>query len=394
MTMATTNEIFQEHLSRYLAANKRGKGEILTHVCAVTGLHRKAAIRKFRSLQLRDPAHQEGRGRHVYYTKDVDVALETVWEAANEPCGELLHPMIPEYVSILKRDKLWTHSDEATGKLLSMKEHTVRRRVSHFAWRKSKKKGLSATKPSLLKTIIPLFKGPWTDKPPGYGQVDTVAHCGSTLLGDFVYTVNYTDTATYWVIPRAQWNKGQEATKESMETIKERLPVSLVGLHPDTGSEFINWNLKHWCDTEQIEFTRSEPGRSNDNMYVEERNGHVVRKYLGYVRFDCLLVVPVMNELYDVLARYLNHFQAVRRTLSKERVGAKYKRRYEKKPQTPYQRMLAHPAVSEEVKERLRIEHGQLNPLLLKREIDRLIAKILKLQKIATTKFQKQSWSW
>lgn len=386
MTMATKNEIFQEHLIRYLGADKQTKGEILTHVCAVTGMHRKAAVRKFRRLQLRDPATQEGRGRKVYFTKDVDAALETVWSAANEPCGELLHPIIAEYVAIFKRDKMWKHSDEATGKLLAMKEHTVRRRVSGFAWGHHKKKGLSATRPSLLKTIIPIFKGPWKDKPPGYGQIDTVAHCGSTLLGDFVYTVNYTDVATYWVIPRAQWNKGQEVTKESLEAIKEKLPVPLLGLHPDTGSEFINWNLKHWCDDEKIEFTRSEPGKSNDNMYVEERNGHVVRKYVGYVRFDCPLVVPVMNELYDVLTLYLNHFQAVRRTLSKERVGAKYKRRYEKVAKTPYRRMLAHDAVPETVKEKLRTEHQKLNPLLLKQEIDRLIAKVLHIQKTTTTK--------
>lgn len=386
MTMATKNEIFQEQLARYLAADTQRKGEILTHVCVVTGMHRKAAIRKFRSLQLRDPAREERRGRRVYYTKDVDAALETIWSAANEPCGELLHSMIAEYVAILKRDTMWHHSAEATGKLLSMKEHTVRRRASGFAHRHPKKKGLSATRPSLLKTIIPIFKGPWKDKPPGYGQIDTVAHCGSTLLGDFIYTVDYTDTATYWVIPRAQWNKGQDATKESLKTMQKKLPVPIRGLHPDTGNEFINWNLKHWCDAEKIEITRSEPGKKNDNMYVEERNGHVVRKYLGYVRFDCPLVVPVMNELYDVLALYLNHFQAVRRTETKERIGAQYKRTYEKVAKTPYRRMLEHASVSDAVKEQLREEHEKLNPLLLKRELDRLIAKILKLQKTATTK--------
>ena len=183
---------------------------------------------------------------------------------------------------------------------------------------------------------------------------------------------------------RAQWNKGQDATKESLETIQKKLPVPILGLHPDTGSEFINWNLKHWCDAETIEITRSEPGKKNDNMYVEERNGHVVRKYLGYVRFDCPLVVPMMNELYAALALYLNHFQAVRRTETKERIGAKYKRTYEKVAKTPYTRMLEHPVVSDAVKERLRADHEKLNPLLLKRELDRLIGKILKVQKTAT----------
>ncbi len=386
MNMATKNEIFKEHLKHYLAANKLGKSEILTHVCVVTGTHRKAAIRTFRRIQLRDPATSERRGRHVYYTKDVDAALNTIWEAANEPCGELLYPLINDYVSILIRDKQWKHSDEATAKLLAMKEHTVRRRVSGFAFGHLKQKGLSATKPSLLKTIIPIFKGPWKDKPPGFGQIDTVAHCGSSLFGDFTYSVNYTDVATYWIIPQAQWNKGQAVTHESLRTIQSKLPVPIRGLHPDTGSEFINWNLKSWCDEECIDFTRSEPGKKNDNMYVEERNGHVIRKYLGYVRFDCPEVVAVINELYDVLALYLNHFQSVRRTEKKERVGAKYKRTYEKVAKTPYTRMLLHEHVPETVKATLRTEHEALNPLLLKKKIDTLLTKIMKLQKTATRK--------
>ena len=239
--------------------------------------------------------------------------------------------------------------------------------------------------------LSPFMPFTWNDKPPGYGQIDTVAHCGSTLLGDFVYTVNYTDVATYWVIPRAQWNKGQTVTYESMRAIQQKLPVSIRGLHPGTGSEFINWNLKHWCDSERIDFTRSEPGKKNDNMSVEERNGHVVRKYLGYARFDCPLIVSLMNELYDVLALYLNHFQAVRRTETKERVGVKYRRTYEKVPKTPYTRVLEHPAVSKAIKASLRKEHAALNPLTLKRKIDTLRSKIMKLQKTATTKPEKLS---
>ena len=215
----------------------------------------------------------------------------------------------------------------------------------------------------------------------GHGQLDTVAHCGTTLLGDFVFSVNYTDAATYWVVLRAQWNKGSHATVVSMKEIQEKLPVPWLGAHPDTGSEFINWVGKGWFDAEHITLTRSEPGKKNDNMYVEERNGHVVRKYLGYTRFNCRDVVPLINEMYAALGLYLNHFQAVRRTLSKKRVGAQYVRTYEKLPKTPYGRMLEHTAVSEEVKERLRGEHETLNPLVLKRKIDTLTNKIMKVQK-------------
>lgn len=380
MNMATKNDIFARYLKEYLKAPRARKSEILEHVVDVTRMHRKAAIRKFRMLQFRDWSWQEGRGRSVYYTKDVDAALETIWGAANEPCGELLHPMIHEYVFLLNRDKLWKHGNVATGKLLAMKEHTVRRRVFSFDRRRKKGRGFSGTRPSLLKSIIPIFSGPWKGLPPGYGQIDTVAHCGHSLTGDFLWSVNYTDAETYWVILRAQWNKGQETTQKNLALIKEMLPVPLLGIHPDTGSEFINWTLKEWCEKEKIKMTRSEPGKKNHNMYVEERNGHVVRKYLGYMRLDTPELVHAANTLYDVLALYLNHFQTVRRTLSKERVGAKYRRMYEKTPKTPYRRMMEHGAVTKETKEKLRAEHAKLNPLILKKQIDRLTTRILKLK--------------
>lgn len=376
MNMAAKNNVFEEKKKEYWKADKERKGEILDAVCEVSGLTRKGAIKHFRRIQMRDPATQTRAGRTTYYTKDVDAALYDVWDAAHHPCGELLYPMINEYVAILVRDGMWVHSDEATAKLRTMKCMTVRRRCTGLR-KKHDIRGHSGTKPSELKRIIPIFKGPWNDCAPGEGQIDTVAHCGGSLLGDFIWSVCYTDVVTYWCIPRAQWNKGQEATRESIVRVRERLPVPLLHLHPDTGSEFINWHLKGWCDEEGIQLTRSEPGKKNDNMYVEERNGHVVRKYIGYERLGCSLLVFLVNEYYDVLALYLNHFQTVRRTESKERVGAKYVRTYEKIPLTPYQRMMAHSKVGE-VKSLLKRKHESLNPLLLKQKLDTLYAKIMR----------------
>lgn len=375
MTMATKQDIFQEHLPAWREArgDRKKRGEITSHLCFVTSMHRNSVSRRFRSIQLRDPRLPERRGRSVLYTPDVTAALKEVWDVGDEVCGELLHPQIKEYVEILKRDRQWTHSDEATEKLLAMSEHTVRRRVAVFEKARGIRKGLSSTKPSALKAIIPIFKGPWKDLPPGHKQIDTVAHCGETLLGDFVYSLSAIDAAAYWSNTRSQWNKGQEATKESMQSIHDTLPSRWLSAHPDTGSEFINHHVKQWCDTESIGMSRSEPGRKNDNMYVEERNGHVVRKYFGYRRYDCPDVVPLMNNFWKVADLYLNHFKAVRRQIEKVRVGAKYLRKYEKVARTPYQRMLDHPAVSTEIKEKLRAEHATLNPLILKREMDKLL---------------------
>ena len=382
MTMGTKKEVFQEHLGEYLRASKKDKGRILDALRMITGMERKAVIRAFRREQMRDRTRPKKKaGRRVVYTPDVTAALKDIWIADNEVCGELLHPMIVEYVEILKRDRMWKHGTEATEKLEKMSLGTMKQRVGEFFKIRRGRKGGSATKPSALKRLIPIFTGPWEDKPPGFGQIDTVVHCGSSLLGDMAYTLNYTDAATYMVVPRAQWNKGMEQTKNSMREIKERMPFPWLGAHPDTGSEFINRFVIEWCQTEKIELSRSRPGKKNDNMYVEERNGHVIRKTVGYMRLDCVKAVAALNAVYDVLTPYLIHFVAVRRTLEKEKVQSKYRRTYEKKPKTPYQRILEHPAVTEEIKEKLRQEHATLNPLTMRREIEKRLGAMYDVQK-------------
>lgn len=380
MNMTTKKDIFARYLSEYLKTSKERKGEILNHVCDVVQIHRKAAVRKFRKLQMKDNSFPDKRGRSVYYTSDSVSALKTVWEAGSEVCGELIHPIIPEYVKILRKDNLWEHDEIATAKLLEMSEATVKRKTGVFMKAGRTSKGISSTNPSHLKNIIPVFTGPWEGKEPGYGQIDTVVHCGSSLLGDMAFSVNYTDVATLWVCFAAQWNKGERATQESLKRIKEKVPFKILGMHPDTGSEFINWFLKKWCDEEKIELTRSRPNHKNDNAFVEQKNGHVIRRFLGYVRFDCFEVIPIMNKFYDKLEIYLNHFVASRKCLEKVRIGSKYKRKYDK-GKTAYQRVLDHQNISDAIKEKLKKEHEKLNPLLLKREIDKLIEDILKIQK-------------
>ena len=380
MTMKTKTDIFKEYLEEYLKANKGQKTILLDHVCFVTKMHRKGAIRKFKVLQLCDPYKQEKRGRSRYYGPDVTFALKEIWEAGNEVCGELLFPLIKEYIDILIRDKLWKHGDGTTFKLRAIGLSTVKRRLGGFLKARGKRGGISATSPSHLKHIIPTFSGPWKDLAPGHGQIDTVLH-NDTMLGDAVYTLNYTDSATCLDIPRAQWNKGQEATLQSIKEIKKRLPYRWLMAHPDTGSEFINYLVKDWFLENNIKFTRSRPGRKNDNMYVEERNGHVIRKMVGYINLDCREVVPYLNLYYDVMTLYFFHFIAVRRMIGKERDNSKYKRVYEKIPKTPYQRTIEHKEVKIEVKEKLIQEHSKLNPLLLKKEMGKRLKKVYNIQK-------------
>lgn len=379
MIMATIKDIFEEYLEQYLKAGRTEKGSILKHICFVTNRHRKSAVRKFGRMQKKRKDKQNlgdrGPGRKEYYGPDVIVVLKEIWEMGDEVCAELLHPMIKEYVAILQRDRMWKYGKDVTEKLQKMSEGTMKRRIGNFRKARGKSRGLSATKPSHLKTLIPIFTGPWKELPPGHGQIDTVLH-NDTTEGDAVYTVNYTDAATMVTVPRAQWNKGQKVTVESMKSMKLTIEEYLehwLGGHPDTGSEFINHVAFGWFEENKIDFSRSRPGHKNDNMYIEERNGHVVRKHVSYIPLTCPEVVPVLNAYYDILTIYLIHFVATRRLLKKEKQGSKYKKTYEKKAKTPYQRILEHSAISDAQKEKLKLIHNKLNPLILKKEMDKRI---------------------
>jgi transposase InsO family protein len=166
-----------------------------------------------------------------------------------------------------------------------------------------------------------------------------------------------------------------------MEYIEKDTPFRVVEWHPDSGSEFINWHCYDWCEDRGTRLTRSRPNRKNDNCFVEERNGHIVRRWVGYSRLDAGEVVGALNAVYDVLTPYLNHFVSSRRTVSKERIGARWKISREKISKTPYQRILERNDVDEDVKTKLKQAHEKLNPLIMKDEIDQKLKTAFSLQK-------------
>ena len=381
MTMATKQEIIKDKLGEYLKASTKEKGRILDVLEDVTGMHRKALIRRLKTLQLRSSGYEDNRGRPVVYGKAVSAALKEVWDMTHRICAERLHPMIREYVTVLSRDGMWKHGDEVTGLLLSMSLGTVKNRIDAFEHIKAGG-GRSTTKPSHLKEIIPIRRGPWENPHPGYGEVDTVAHCGGTLVGDYAYTVQYTDVATIWTCLAAQWNKGEEATTNSMASIRERLPFQLRGIDPDSGSEFINWHMKGWCDERSVEMTRTRPYMKNDHARIEQKNYTNVRQFVGYVRIDNLDVVEIMNELYKTLEDYINFFIPSMKCIEKMRIGSRYVRRYDM-PRTAYQRVLEHPAIDESAKERLRTKYVTLNPRVLKQKSDRLLHALYAKKSVA-----------
>ena len=382
--MRTKKELFGIELAVYLKASRAEKGRVLDALQRQTGMRRESIIRSFRRFQLKSVGNEKKRGRKTYYTADVCAALKEVWEAANGCCGELLHPIILEYVSVFQRDEMWQYDDAVTGKLLTMSMATVKRRVSGWQCQLGNR-GISTTTPSAIKERVPLFQGSWLEVPVGMGQIDTVAHCGGSLTGDFAYSVGYVDVSSGWFVYRIQWNKGMMATKESLETIKKSLPFLLLHLHPDCGTEFLNEMVMTWCDEENIEVSRSRSYHKNDNGYIEQRNGHIVRRWLGYDRIGCRELLPKINRLYELVCLYHNHFIAQRLCVrTKILPNGKHRKVYEKKALTPCARLLANPKVGEEIKEHLRKERETLNPKTLHDKLIKMKCDILKANRLAT----------
>ncbi len=381
MNMEHKQGVFEEKLAAYYKGTKKEKGKTLDAVVEVAGLTRKQSIKRFRKMQRRDPCAIESRGRPRYYTPDCIAALKEAWEIGSESCGENLHSQIGEYIDIQIREKLWKHDDIATFKLRKMSEGSVKKYVGNFTRTRRNFGGKSTTQKSSVISMVPIRMDGWNEAEAGVTQVDTVAHCGAANAGDFIFTVNGTDVATLWGSRRAQWNKGQEATKQSIGAMRADSAFPWTEMHPDSGSEFINRICITYAIDTHIRMTRSRPYHKNDNCFVEERNGHIVRAYVGYDRLDVPQVVDALNNLYDVLTPYLNHFIASKRIVSKERIGAKWKVKREKKSRTPYQRVLERSDVSNDVKEKLRAEHATLNPKTMKAEIDRLTKVVFDVQR-------------
>jgi hypothetical protein len=368
--MRTKHEVIEDALLQYLRASKQSKKEILDRLEKVTHMQRKSIIRRLGVLQRRKEGYDwhDHRGRPVYYTPDVMAAIHDVWSISHELCAERLHPVLDEYVDILIRDRMWNHSDEATGKLRSMSLGTMKVFTQGFD-KVVSGGGRNLTKPSSLKEVIPVRRGPWENPPPGTGEIDTVGHCGNTESGLFSYTAQYTDISLLWVFLEAQMGKGKKETLWSIINMHKRSPFPIKGLDPDSGSEFINWALHTWCGQRHIELTRIRPGMKNDHGRIEQKNDKNVRKWAGYIRIDTEEKMEKLRVMFRPLEIYINHFLPSMKCVEKIRYNITHSSRKYDKPKTPYQRFVEHPKISKEAKIKMKEFHDTLNPKTLHDQI-------------------------
>ena len=381
MSPMATVEYLATMAQRYRAArSRREKSGILTEICATCGFHRKHVIRLLgRRGARRRPAKHSSRGSS-YDQAAITKPLTKIWLTANLPCSKRLKAILPLWLPGYEtlygplptdvRDKLRRISPATIDRVL---KHTRIKYTRH---------GRSTTKPgTLLRNQIPIATGQWQQQRPGFLEGDTVAHCGTTMAGQFAFTLDCVDIATGWTEQRAVWAKLEAEVVRQMVSIERALPFPLLGFDSDNGSEFINHALvRHFLARQRpVQFTRSRAYRKDDNAHVEQKNWTHVRQWLGYDRLDHPDVVPLLNALYTNEWRLFHNFYCPSvKLLAKERIGSRTARKYDS-PQTPYQRVIASPYVTDFAKGQLQKIFEHTNPFTLRRAIETRLRRIFKL---------------
>jgi hypothetical protein len=355
-------EVLEALRHRYRQASKCEKTRILDEFVALVGCHRKHAVRL---LVRQDPVSPVRHGpRRLVYDEAVKEALIIVWESADRICGKRLKAVVPDLVDALDRHGKLNLDSEVRARLLSASAATMDRLLAPIrgAVQGHRKRRVSQTKPS--KQIPIRTFADWNEPGPGFLEIDLVAHSGGSMTGAFIHSLVATDICSGWTESVPLLAREQSLVVEGLEAIRRRAPFPVRGIDSDNDSAFINDTLLSYCGLHGIKFTRSRAYHKNDQAWIEEKNGSVIRRFVGYERFAGPVAGQAMAYLYEAVRLYVNHFQPSFKLLEKIRAGAKVQKRYSK-PATPCARLLAHPAIEEERKERLRASRAGLDPLAL-----------------------------
>jgi hypothetical protein len=375
MSSETKKEIMSKLRRRYRSAGEEHKRKLIDEAVGLLGYHRKAAIRALRTDPVARVGVITGRPRE-YDALEVRPVLRAVWRATHFPCGRRLAGMMRDWLEGYEE-----HEKSVPGhvreQLLAASPRTLDRLLRPL---RAESRGKSRTRPgSLLRQQIAIRGSVWEENKPGWLEVDTVALCGGSASGDYVWMLDGVDYATTWVTTRAMWNRGQEGTLEALKDLEQCLPFPLLGLDSDNGGEFLNYHVLAWLQKRRrpVFMTRSRPYKKDDNAHIEQKNWTHVRQWLGYERHDNAEVVEHINALArGPLHQMLNYFHASLKLERKERTSAGKVRRIYKEARSPLERVLESPEVDGATKTRLRAEKARLNPFALKRQVDLQLKQI------------------
>ena len=371
MSFQAKRELLSKVFPRYREANRKQKTIILDEFIASTGYKRKYAIRLF-SLLAPPNTIIIKRPRAPYYGKDVQEALVVAWSAANYIASKRLAPFLGELVPVLEHHGHLKLTYEVRNQLISISPSTIDRLLK--PWRsRNQLRGKSLTRSGqLLKKQIPVRTfADWEETTPDFFEADVVAHCGGSMEGSFLSTLVLTDIATGWIECLPLLHRSKHTVINCLEHASKLIPFKIPGIDTDNGSEFINSEMIRYCERKNITFTRGRAYKKNDQCYVEQKNGAVVRQLVGYDRFEGQRAYKQLTELYRAIRLYVNFFQPSMKLKKKERESSKVHRTYHT-AQTPFQRFLASGVGSTQELKKLNSIYRILDPIRLLKQLEAL----------------------
>jgi hypothetical protein len=367
VSMATRDELIGAVIERYGHGGRDEKGRILDEFIAVTGFHRKHAMRvlRGRGAKRRSAPRLERR----LYDEAVRDALVVIWEASDRVCGKRLKPLAPILVEAMERHGHLQLDPKIRMRLLAMSAATMDRALREVREQAGGRTRRRAAPFSAVRRNVPVRTfSDWQDPPPGFVEADLVAHSGPAASGSFVQTLVLTDIATGWTECAPLLVREQGLLREVLTELRKLLPFDLLGFDTDNDSVFMNETVRDYCRAGGIEFTRCRPYRKNDQAFVEQKNGAVVRRIVGYRRLEGLAAAAALARLYATVRLFVNFFQPSFKLAEKEREGARVRKRYHP-PATPCQRLLEDARTPEAVRRRVEALYATLDPVHLLREM-------------------------
>lgn len=376
LSLATRRELIEAIAERYRTASRNDKQKILDEFTEVTGFHRKHAIRALRRHS-RDAAKKLARSR--VYDEAVVQALTIFWEAADRICGKRLKPAIPALLQAMERHGHIALAPEVRERVLQASAATIDRLLAPARDVSRQGRRRSTINTPLRKSIAIRTFTDWNDPPPGFFEMDMVAHCGKSVAGSHVHSLVLTDIASGWTEARALIVREQTLIIMTVDEVRARLPFGILGLDVDNDSAFINPTLVAFCKDRSIELTRSRAYKKNDQAWIEQKNGSVVRRLVGYGRLEGSEAAAVLNELHLQARLYVNFFLPCFKLKSKTREGARVSKTYEP-PVSPFERLLADARITEPLKAALRTTFNSLDPVRLLRDIRAIQQRLVRFE--------------
>lgn len=378
MSCESRSEYISVQKRRYRRAGKAYKARLLDEVCEVCDYERKYAVKLLNGT--RKPSVGTRGRKSEYNDPELIKALKTCWLRTGLMCGKRLKQALPLWLKHYEKHH-GALSAECREKLLKISPASIDRLLKPFKAQYRRKRNTGTKPGTLLKNQIPIRTSNEEIDRPGYLEADTVAHCGGSMSGSFIWSITYTDIQSTWTVTRAVWNKGYEAVVNQTRDVEGKLPFAILGFDCDNGSEFLNHHLKRYLlDRKQpIHFTRSRAYRKNDNAHVEQKNWTHIRELLGYDRLENPAMLKELNALYLDWEQLNNFFKPSLKLVSKMRIKSRYQKKYDK-PQTPFERLKASGILSGAQLARLEREYESLDPFELDKRIQRRLRKIEKMK--------------